>query len=208
MNRSMIKVVLSDVLPSVAAYYLLRALHVGEYAALLSAAVVGFLRTVYVAVRERRLDGFAAFMCLLFGLGLVLSFVTGDERFMLAVKSITTGVIAAVLITTCAVHRPAAFSLAKRFGAEDAATAARWDALYVAEPAFRRIYYVMTLTWAAAFLAESAVRLPLIYLLPVDVMAGLSTALLLGTIALIAAWSAWYGKRGEAAVSISPSQRN
>ncbi|MFG1684446.1 VC0807 family protein [Nonomuraea sp. NPDC049269] len=203
MNRSVLKVALWDVLPSVAAYYLLRALHMSEYAALLSATAVGLLRTAYVGARERRLDGYAAFMCLIFGLGLVLSFVTGDERLMLAVKSITTAVIAAVLVATCVTGRPAAFPLAKRFGAEDAATAARWDALYLAEPTFRRIYFVMTLTWAAAFLTESVIRIPLIYLLPVDVMAGLSTVLLLGTLALIAVWSAWYGKRGEAALSVS-----
>jgi hypothetical protein len=201
MNRSLVKVVLWDVLPSIAAYYLLRAFGVGEYAALLAAAAAGFLRAVYVGVRERRLDGFAAFMCLIFGLGLALAFLTGDARFMLAVKSVTTGVIAAVLAATCLTGRPAAFGLAKRFGAEDAATAARWDELYLAVPAFRRVYLVMTLTWAAALLAESGVRIPLIYLLPLDVMAGLSPVLLVGTLALIALWSAWYGRRGERAAT-------
>ncbi|MFG6199413.1 VC0807 family protein [Nonomuraea sp. JJY05] len=201
MNRSLIKVALWDVLPPVAAYYALRALGVSEHFALLGASLTGFVRAVQVGIRERRLDGFAAFMCLIFGLGLALAFLTGDERFMLAVKSITTGVMAAVLVTTCVAGHPAAYGMAKRFGADDAATAARWDVLYQADPKFRRVYVVMTLTWAAALLAESAVRIPLIYLLPVDIMAGLSSALLIGTLALVAVWSAWYGRRGEQAAT-------
>ncbi|NUR93145.1 MAG: hypothetical protein HOY71_54495 [Nonomuraea sp.] len=200
-NRSIVNVVLWDVLPVIATYYALRALDVGEYAALLAAAATGFLRTLYVAARRRRFDGVSATMCLIFGLGLALAFVTGDERFMLAIKSVTTGVLALVLVATCVLGRPAAFGLAKRFGAEDAATAARWDELHRTVPAFRRVYLVMTLTWAGMLLAESAARIPLIYLLPVDVMAGLSSVLLVGTIALMAFWSAWYGRRGERAAT-------
>jgi ABC-type transporter Mla subunit MlaD len=41
----------------------------------------------------------------------------------------------------------------------------------------------------------------LVYLLPVDVMTGLSTGLLLGTLGLLGVWSAWYGKRGEQAAT-------
>ncbi|MEV6038782.1 VC0807 family protein [Nonomuraea sp. NPDC052116] len=159
------------------------------------------MRTAHVGIRERRLDGFAAFMCLIFGLGLALAFLTGDERFMLAVKFVTTGVMAVVLVATCVAGHPAAYGMAKRFGADDAATAARWDVLYEADPKFRRGYMAMTLTWAAALVTESAVRIPLIYLLPVDIMAGLSSALLIGTLTLVAVWSAWYGRRAEQAAT-------
>ncbi|GAA3137744.1 VC0807 family protein [Streptosporangium carneum] len=203
--KKMLPVLLHDVLPMVAVYYLLRSLHIGEYAAMLAATCVGALRVCYVAVRERRLDGFAACTGLVFALGLILSLVSGDERFMLAVKSVTTAVLALVLIGTCLARRPAAFGIAKRFGAEDEATVARWDALYAARPAFRRVYLVMTLTWAVVLLAESAARIPLVYLLPVDVMAGLSSVLLIGTLALLGVWSAWYGGRGERMASVSPT---
>ncbi|MEV8633299.1 VC0807 family protein [Streptosporangium sp. NPDC051023] len=193
-----------DVLPAVAAYYVLRWFGLSEYAALLAATCVGALRVVYVAARERRLDGFAACTGLVFALGLVLSFLTGDERFMLVIKSVTTTVLALVLAGTCLAGRPAAFGIAKRFGAEDEATAVRWDVLYTARPAFRRVYLVMTLTWAVALLAESSVRIPLVYLLPVDVMAGLSPMLLIGTLVLLGVWSARYGGRAERALTSAP----
>lgn len=187
-----------DVLPSVATYYLCRALGMPEYAALIAAVSVGFLRVLYVAIKKRRFDGFAAFTAFVFGMGLLLSLLSGDEKFLLAIKSLTTAAAGLILLGTCVTGRPAAFAIAKRFGAEDEATVQRWDALYAAEPPFRRIYVVMTVVWGTALLLESAVRLPLVYQLPTDVMAGLSWVLLIGTIALLGAWSAWYGKRGEA----------
>ncbi|MFF5210197.1 VC0807 family protein [Streptosporangium sp. NPDC000396] len=200
-----VSIVLWDVMPVIATYYGCRALGVSEYAALLAAASVGFLRVAYVALRQRRFDGFAAFMGLVFGMGLALSFLTGDEKFLLAVKSVTTSVAGLVFLGTCVAGRPAAFAVAKRFGAENEETAQRWDVLYATEPAFRRIYLVMTLVWGFALLVESAARLPLIYLLPTDVMAGLSSLLLVGTIGLLALWSAWYGKRGEQATTRLPA---
>ncbi|MGV9308972.1 VC0807 family protein [Nonomuraea sp. NPDC004354] len=197
MNRSIVSVVLWDVAPMVAAYYAGRALGVGEYLAMLAASCVGLLRVGYVAVSKRRLDGFAAFTSSIFAIGLVLSLMTGDEKFILALKSVTTAVVGVIFLGTVIAGRPAAFAVAKRFGAEDTETAARWDVLYAAEPRFRRVYVVMTLVWGVAMLAESAARLPLVYLLPTDVMVTVSTVMLLGTMALLGLWSAWYGKRGE-----------
>lgn len=198
MNRNLISVIVWDVVPVVGAYYLLRAFGVSEYIALPAAGAAGLARVVFVAVSQRRLDGFAAFMVVMFGCVVGLSLIAGDARFVLATKSATTALAALILLGTWIAGRPAAFSVAKKFGAEDAATARRWDALYADQPGFRRIYVVMTIVWGLALLAESALRLLLVYLLPIDVMAGLSTILLLTTIGLAGAWSAWYGKRGEA----------
>ncbi|AWS42104.1 hypothetical protein DKM19_12770 [Streptosporangium sp. 'caverna'] len=110
-----------------------------------------------------------------------------------------------MFLGTCALGRPAAFAVAKLFGAENADTVRRWEALYAAELAFRRVYLVMTLVWGITLLAESAIRIPLIYLLPTDVMVGLSSILLTGTIGLLALWSSWYGRRGEQAARRLPS---
>lgn len=199
MNRNLISVVVWDVVPVVGAYYLLRAFGVNEYLSLLAAGAAGLARVLFVAVSRRRLDGFAAFMVIMFGCAVGLSLLAGDARFVLAAKSATTALAGLILIGTWISGRPAAFSVAKKFGAEDATTARRWDTLYADQPGFRRIYAVMTIVWGLALLAESALRLVLVYLLPIDVMAGLSTLLLLTTIGLAGAWSAWYGKRGETA---------
>jgi len=200
-KNPIVNVVLTDVAPAVAAYYGCRAFGASEYLALLAAAGVGFLRVLYVALRQRKFDGFAAFTGTVFGLGLALSFIAGDPRLLLAVKSVTSAVAGLIFLGTCFTGRPAGFAVAKRFGAEDEETAQRWEVLYREVPAFRRVYLVMTVAWGVGLLAESVIRLPLVYLLPVDVAAGLSPVLLIGTIALLSWWSAWYGRRGEQAAS-------
>jgi len=193
----LVDVLLWDVGLALGGYYLCRALGADEYLSLLAATVLAAGRVGLVALRRRSFDGFAAVMCIVFGLGLVLSFATGDPRFLLALKSVTTGTLALILFGSCVVGRAAAFYVAKRFGAEDEQTVARWNALFASEPAFRRSYLVMTLVWGGALLVESAVRIPVIYLLPMDVAVSVSSVLLPGTIVGAVVWSSWYGKRGE-----------
>lgn len=178
-------------------YFGCRAAGLDDYLALVAATAMALLRTTYVLVRNRRLDGFSVAMFLIFGIGLLLSFITGDEKLLLASKSLTTAVLSMVLLGTVAVGRPAAFGVAKRFGAHGDEERQSWDHLYTAVPSFRRVYIVMTLVWAGILLAESALRLPLIYLLPLDAAVPASSVLLLASIGLIMFWSASYGKRGE-----------
>ena len=44
-------------------------------------------------------------------------------------------------------------------------------------------------------LLEAIVRIPLIYLLPIDVMVGVSTAMMVTVIVGLAIWNGWYGAR-------------
>ncbi|RKN43162.1 VC0807 family protein [Streptomyces hoynatensis] len=180
-----------------AAYAGCRAAGADGAGSLLAATAAASLRTLYVAVRRRSLEGFSAVALLVCATGLGLTFLTGDERAVLAAKSVTTGAVALAFLASLATGRPAAFGVAKRFGAQSEDERARWDGLYAASPAFRRVYVVMTAVWAGALLAESLLRLPLVYLLPPDAAVPASSVLLVGCLLGTAAWSAWYGRRGE-----------
>ena len=52
-----------------------------------------------------------------------------------------------------------------------------WDALWDAEPRFRRIWRVSTVIWGLALLADAVIRVVMSYTLPVDVVPGLGGAL-------------------------------
>lgn len=195
--QPVVTVALWDVGLVLAAYFACRLSGLDGYVALLAATTTALLRTGYVMVWRRSFDGFSAAMCLLFGAGLALSFVTGDERLVLATKSVITAVLAVVLLGSIAVGSPAAFGVAKRFGARGDEDRRRWDRLYASKPAFRKTYVTMTFAWATVLLIESALRLPLIYMLPIDVAVPASSVLLLVSILLAVWWSAWYGGRGE-----------
>jgi hypothetical protein len=187
--RAIIAGVGLDVGLPLAAFYGLRALGLGEWAALLAASGVAAARVVWEAVRRRRLNGFATVMLVVFGLGLLLSLVSGDVRFLLLKGSITTGAVALVFLVTSVRGTP--LTLAAMQSATPHRAAALQEA-YRTDPAVRRGVRICSVVWGAGLLAEAVVRVPLVLLLPVDVAVGASTALFVATVAALIAWNSWY----------------
>lgn len=176
------------------AYYLVRASGESPYLSLLAGTVVAGLRVGYVAVSSRKFDGFAAFLLTVFGVGLALAFVTGDARFLLAKDSVTTGVAGLIFLGTCLFGRPLCFYAAGRMLARTPGKRRHWESLWASSKEFRHLMLVMTLVWGFGQLAEAVVRLPLVYLLPIDVMAGLSSAMQIAAYVLLTLWTVWYVK--------------
>ncbi|HEY1970195.1 MAG TPA: VC0807 family protein [Pseudonocardia sp.] len=164
-----------DVGLPVLAYYVARALGCDEYIALLAGTVLSGLRLLWVAVRDRRLDPFALFLLVVFGVGLGLTFLTGDPKLML-LKDVATSALAALfMLGSCVVGRPLTFYAAQRFAgpAGAAELRARWI-----EPEMRRHFYRMTLVWGTGLLLDAVARVALICLLPLDTAVGASSALM------------------------------
>jgi hypothetical protein len=90
----------------------------------------------------------------------------GDVRFLLVKESFGTAAAAVVLLVAVL----AGAGREKR---------AEIDRLCADVPAFRRAFVLMSVVWGSALLLEAAVRVPLVYLLSPDVVAGLSVVLLL-----------------------------
>lgn len=179
----------SDVGLPLVAYYALHGLGASDWAALLAATAAAGARLTWVALRTRRVTWFAAVMLGAFGVGLTLAFVGGDPRLLLLKDSSTTAVIGAVFLISLFGEHPLTLSAAQTWRPT---RAGRLGDLYRAEPAARRAFRISALGWGSGLLAESALRVPLIYLLPVDVMAGLSTALMIIAMAGLAVWNAVY----------------
>ncbi|WP_433435001.1 VC0807 family protein [Nonomuraea sp. CA-141351] len=196
MNRSaLIKGVLADVVLPVAVYYVCRAVGLDQMPALLLGGLAALLRIAIVAARLRRFDGLAALVAAGFGVAIVLAALTGDPRLVLAKESIVSGLLGLLLLGSCLVGRPLMYALMRRLNAEDHDKLDEWDRLWQVRPEFRRVFTTITLVWGAGALAEALVRLPLIYSIPLDVMTGVSTALQLGTIVVLMAWTLLYRKR-------------
>ena len=105
----MVVSLLADVGLPVLAYFAAELLGASSYASLLTGTVVAGLRTVWVAIRERRLDVFASFLLVLFGVGFALTFVTGDVRFVLAKDAATSATAGLVFLVSCLTNRPLAY---------------------------------------------------------------------------------------------------
>jgi len=177
-----------------AAYYVTRGLGGSAYLALLAGTLAAGLRVAHVAYWRRRLDAIAAFLLAVFGTGLALSFVTGSARLLLAKDSVPTATAGLIFLGTCLARRPLAYAWGRRIMARTAQQRRRWEAAWLTEPAFRRACYVVSLTWGCGLLCEAVGRLPLVYALPIDVMAGLSSLLSALTVSVLAAWTVWYAR--------------
>ena len=198
----MIALLLWDAGLPLAAYYGLRLAGQTEQLALLAGALLAALRIGWVAVRHRKFDGVAALLTAVLAVGLVLSLVSGDTRFLLVKESFGTAAAALVLLATA--HREPLILVAVRAGSK-AEKRAEIDRLCADVPAFRRAFVRMSVVWGIALLLEASARVPLVYLLSPDVMAGLSVVLLLVVIGLLSAWTAWYAGRVQSRHATRPT---
>jgi hypothetical protein len=196
MPRRLVMSLAWDIGPSVAAYYGARALGCTEYIALLAGTVASALRLGWVAVRDRRLDPFAMFLLVLFGVGLALTFVTGDARFVLVKDSATSLLAGLFFLGSVALRRPLTYYAAQRFSG--AAGRAELIAKY-ADPTFRRGFYVSSLVWGGGLALESLVRIPMVFLLPIDAAVGASNVLMIAAYGLLTIWTVRSSKRAAAA---------
>ncbi|WP_328608749.1 hypothetical protein OG943_06380 [Amycolatopsis sp. NBC_00345] len=196
-TKTMLKTFFWDFGPPVIVYFVAQMFGASTYVALLAGTVVSGARVIWVALRQRQLDPFALFLLIMFGVGLVLTFVTGDVRFMLAKDSATSAAAGLVMVGSCVIGRPLVYYAAKRMAvssgrqAEFAATAQT--------PPMRRRWYRISLVWGFGLLAESALRILAIYVLPLNVAADLSQVLLIGVIAALLFWTIRSAKRAAPA---------
>jgi hypothetical protein len=189
---AMLSGLLWDVGGSVGAYYALHALGASDWMALLAAAAVAGGRIAWVALRDRSLNAFASVMLVVWGVGLALSFVAGDARFLLLKDSVTTAAIGIAFLVSITMGRPLTLAAAKSW---TPGGAAELEHLFRTNPAAKHAFDVSALVWGIGLLAESLVRIPLVYALPVDVMVGLSTAIMITVVSALAIWNARYTAR-------------
>ncbi|MEJ2888783.1 VC0807 family protein [Actinomycetospora aeridis] len=181
-----------DVGAPLVAYYALRLLGATEWVALLVATVVAGVRITWVAVRTRQVTWFAGVMLAVFGVGLALSFVDGDPRFLLVTDSFTTAMVGLVFLASLLTGKPLTLSA---FQTSQPQKAREMEEFYRTIPPVRRTFRVSAVVWGVGLLLLAIVRIPLIYLLPLDVMVGLSTGLLVAVIVGLSIWNGWYGAR-------------
>jgi hypothetical protein len=198
--RSMLRGLGWDVGLPVLGYYALHFLGVADWPALLAATALAGVRIVWVAIRERSLNLFATVMLVVFGLGVLLAFVSGDARFLLLKNSIVTGAVGLVFLATTLWGRPLSLAASQSFQ-----PGRREEILhdYDTDPIVRRGHRVSSAVWGGGLLAESLVRVPLVYLLPVSVMVGVGEAMTIVAFAGLITWNLWYVRRVTARAEAS-----
>jgi hypothetical protein len=194
-TRQMPGALLWDVGAPLVTYYALHLLGVSDWVALLAATVAAGLRLVWVAVRTREITWFAAVMLAVFGIGLALAFVGGDPRFLLVKDSFGTALVGTVFLASLAFGKPLTLSAYQTW---QPGQAREMEEFYRTLPPVRSMFRRSAVVWGVGLWLEATIRIPLIYLLPIDVMVGLSTGMMVAVIVGLSVWNGWYGKRGGA----------
>ncbi|WP_020672532.1 VC0807 family protein [Amycolatopsis nigrescens] len=197
--RKMIFTMFLDVGLPVVAYYAANLLGASAYVSLLAGTVVAGLRTVWVAVAQRRVDLFSAFLVLLFGLGLGLSFLTGDPRLLLAKESVTTFCAGVALVGSCALRRPLVYYAARRFAQSAGGDQQREFEATAHNATLRRRWYQISLVWGVGLIADSVLRIVGVYTLPFNTAASWSQVLMIVAFAGLIGWTLLTKRRAERA---------
>jgi hypothetical protein len=178
--RPVLQTVLLDVAPPLLAYYGLRAAGASEYAALVSATVLSGLRVLYGVVGSRRLDPFAAYLLLTFGLSLTVGLAITDPRLILIGNTLVNGIVGLIFLGSCVIGTPLTQVVGARFRPApddtDAASAPAGE---------RRIHVLLSAMWGIGLLVEAVARLVVIAGLPVDVANGVNSAITLPVVGLL-----------------------
>ncbi|MFJ2163461.1 MULTISPECIES: VC0807 family protein [unclassified Streptomyces] len=177
---------LMDVAVPIGSYYLLKsAFGMSTVAALGWSSVVPAVRTVWGVVAERTINAFATLILFVNVVGLVLSFVAGDPRLMLAKDSGISSAVGIGILVSVVMGKPMMTAGMKPFLVKgDPARDAAFERLLSGSAAFQRAERRFSLVWGVMLLAECIARIVGVYTLPVDTMVWLGTVVMIGTIAV------------------------
>ncbi|MFE0546993.1 VC0807 family protein [Streptomyces sp. NPDC058891] len=169
-----------DVAVPIGSYYLFKdAFGMSTLMALGLSSVVPAVRTVWGVVEVRTINAFAALILFVNVVGLLLSFVAGDPRLMLAKDSGVSSAIGIGILVSVAMGKPMMTAGMKPWLVKGAADReAAWSRLQSASPAFRRAERVFSVVWGVVLLVECVVRVVGAYTLPVDTMVWLGSVVL------------------------------
>lgn len=199
--RRLIFIFTTDLVSPVILYYVLRAVGLGVYAALLASAAVPASLALWRFIRDRHADGIATYTASVMIAGAAVSLIDGDPRFLLAREGwLTMGTGLWFLASLRLRARPLAYSfsrpflqrrLIRRCVPED------WDLLWERLSGFRRIWRISTVLWGIGLIADATVRVVIAYSLPVDAVPALSAPLYAATsVILLVVTNLYYRSAG------------
>ena len=192
---TILKSLVLDVGVPTAAYFVAHWLGASDFVALLAGSLIALLRTLVVAARDRKFQLFSAVMVGVFTVGIVLSFLTGDVKFLLVKESAGTFVAGVAFLVSCLLGRPLIYFAALRM---QPAREAEFAQLWATRPEFRRTFVVLSAVWGFGLLFEALLRIPLVFLLPTEIMVTVSTVMIIVAFVLLAVWTKWYAARRQA----------
>jgi hypothetical protein len=191
--RPVMRGILLDVAPPLLAYYGLRAAGVSEYVALLTATVLAGIKVSYDAIKARRLDPFAGYLMLNFGLSLAVGLATSDARMLMVGNTLVGGIGAVVFLGSCFIGTPLTQIVAERVRVISEENPDPGEAEFK-----RRVNVSLSAMWGIGLLLGTLISLAIIFWLSVDVANGVNTVVSLAFTAVLMVVTVVMAKRARA----------
>ncbi|NUP32884.1 MAG: hypothetical protein HOU01_14340 [Streptomycetaceae bacterium] len=152
--------------------------------ALLAATAVAAAWLVAGALYDRRADGLAGAMLLMYGLSAAFAAVTSEPRLLLLRDPLVSGLAGLVFLGTCLSGTPATAYLARKLHGRPAG-----------DPRLYRAHLTQTLVLGAGLAAEALARVVLVCTLPVPAAAAIAPPLEFAVLVPLLVWTFLYRRR-------------
>jgi hypothetical protein len=166
-------------------YYGLHSLGFSVFLSLALSGIVPLARTLFQFAKNRTINGLALVVLVTNVVGMLLTFVAGDARMMIAKDSIGSGITGLVILISAFTAQPIMTKALRPFLTHGKADhEAAWERLSGGrrfDAVLRRASFI----WGIGFVLESAARVVGAFTLPVETMVWLSTVLFLSSFAVI-----------------------
>lgn len=204
-GSALLKTLAIEIAVPTAVYYGLHSLGASDFAALALAGVFPLARTLWQFAKDRTINGLALVVLATNVVGMLLTFVSGDARMMIAKDSIGSGITGLVILVSAFTAAPIMTKAMRPFLTRgQAAREAAWERL-TGTARFDAILRLSSVIWGIGFVLESSARVVGAFTLPVSTMVWLSTVLFMSTFAVTMVVS---GKVAEKAGKMLAAEAN
>ena len=199
-NRSRLwsaaKIVVFDIAGPLVAYQLLRSAGLSAVSALVLSGVLPGIAVLGGLIRHRRLDAVGALVLAGIAVGTALGLLSGDARLVLVEGSVPTAVFGLLCLASLRSRRPLIFRFAHEFMGADTPRGREFDSLWQ-YPGFRHVFWLFTVVWGVAYLAEAAARIVIVETTSTGTALAVSKVMPYAVGGALAAWMFLYGRHAR-----------
>jgi hypothetical protein len=196
-TRGLLITLLPNVILPWMIYQILTSWGVTTINALMATAVVPLATTLYQWLHDRRVDAVGNMTLAFVAVGLVTTLISDDPFFYLVKESLLTGAWGLVMLAFLLAKRPLTFHFGRQFmSGGDPERAAFFDALWQ-KPRFRQLQRWICVLWGIGLVGEAALRVLLVYVLPISVFLIVSPAMGIAATALLMVMTMLIARRGQ-----------
>jgi len=199
-NRSRLwsaaKIVVFDIVGPLVAYQMLRSAGLSAVSALVLSGVLPGVAVLGGLIRHRHLDAIGVLVLAGIAVGTVLGLLSGNARLVLVEGSVPTAMFGLLCLASLRSRRPLIFRFAHEFMGADTPRGRDFDSLWQ-YPGFRHAFWLFTVVWGVAYLAEAAARIVIVETTSTGTALAVSKVMPYAVGGVLAAWMVLYGRHAR-----------